>query len=78
MQPGRKMKLQLFFADAKLIPYANIIFDLDRHSALKSIQVYLKEIGIECCGRYGLWGYHWTDQSFLSGEKAAQKIIEKL
>jgi len=65
------------FADAKLIPYANIIFDLDRRPALNAIQAYLSGLGIECCGRYGLWGYHWTDQSFLSGEKAARRIMER-
>ncbi|MCK4628333.1 MAG: hypothetical protein KAT56_04980, partial [Sedimentisphaerales bacterium] len=52
---------KILFSDAKLIPYANVIFDLDRQQALKIIHGYLDDIGIICCGRYGEWGYHWTD-----------------
>ena len=69
---------QIIFSDAGLIPYANIIFDLDRTHALAKINTYLDEVDIFCCGRYGLWGYHWTDESFISGEDAAKKIIELL
>ena len=60
---------------AMLLPYANIIFDLDRKTALKTVHGYLDEIGIAYCGRYGDWGYLWTDESFKSGELAAQKVL---
>jgi len=66
------------FSDAKIIPYANVIFDLERSAAVSLIQEYLNEIGIQCCGRYGLWGYHWTDESFVSGESAAQRILDQI
>jgi len=69
---------EILFADAKFIPYANIIFDLDRASALETVKKFLGEIGIHCCGRYGEWGYHWTDESFISGEKAAAKALETI
>ena len=69
---------KILFSEARLIPYANIIFDLERPEALAKIQYYLDEIGIFYCGRYGLWGYHWTDESFISGEDAAKKVIEFL
>ena len=36
---------------------------------------YLDDIGIAYCGRYGDWAYIWTDQSFVSGENALQKIL---
>ena len=29
------------------------------------------------CGRYGDWGYMWTDESFISGERAARKILKE-
>ena len=67
---------EILFTDAKIIPYANVIFDFDRSAALSIIQEYLNEIGIYCCGRYGQWGYHWTDESFVSGENAARKILD--
>ena len=58
------------------IKYANVIFDLDRQQALQTVHGYLDDIGIRYCGRYGDWGYMWTDEAFLSGENAAQKILD--
>jgi protoporphyrinogen oxidase len=58
------------------ISYANVIFDLERREAVKTVHNYLDEIGIRYCGRYGDWGYIWTDQAFKSGENAAQKVID--
>ncbi len=66
----------VLFSDAMLIPYANIIFDLDRMNALDTVHGYLDDLGISYCGRYGEWGYLWTDESFKSGERAAQKILD--
>ncbi len=60
---------------AMLLRYANIIFDLDRASALKTVHAYLDELGIAYCGRYGDWGYMWTDESFKSGELAAERAL---
>ena len=44
----------------------------------KTVHGYLDDLGIAYCGRYGDWGYMWTDESFISGENAAQKALEKL
>jgi protoporphyrinogen oxidase len=63
---------------AWLLRYANVIFDLDRPVALKAVHAYLNDIGIAYCGRYGDWGYMWTDESFKSGELAAEKALTAL
>jgi protoporphyrinogen oxidase len=68
---------QILCSKAILLRYANIIFDLDRTSALKTVHDYLDDLGIAYCGRYGDWGYMWTDESFKSGENAAQKALDK-
>jgi len=60
---------------AMLLKYANIIFDLERADAVKTVHGYLDDIGICYCGRYGEWGYLWTDESFKSGEKAAERAL---
>jgi len=60
---------------AMLLKYANIIFDLERASSLRTVHGYLDDIGIAYCGRYGDWGYMWTDESFISGEKAAERAL---
>jgi protoporphyrinogen oxidase len=63
---------------AMLLRYANVIFDLDRATALATVHGYLDELGIAYCGRYGDWGYMWTDESFKSGEQAADKALTTL
>jgi hypothetical protein len=65
----------LLYKNAMLVPYANVIFDLDRAAALKTVHGYLDDLGIAYCGRYGDWGYLWTDESFKSGELAAERAL---
>jgi len=62
---------------ANVVAYANVIFDLDRTAALETVHGYLKDIGIDYCGRYGDWGYMWTDESYISGERAAQSALSR-
>ncbi|MEO8186337.1 MAG: NAD(P)-binding protein [Burkholderiaceae bacterium] len=62
---------------ARVVRHANVIFDLDRTAALAAVHGYLDDVGIAYCGRYGDWGYMWTDESFLSGERAAQSALSR-
>jgi protoporphyrinogen oxidase len=66
---------KILCSKAILLRYANIIFDLDRAAALSTVHGYLNDIDIAYCGRYGDWGYMWTDESFKSGELAAEKAL---
>ncbi|MGB5812389.1 MAG: NAD(P)-binding protein [Polyangiales bacterium] len=66
---------KIMFTHAMYIPYANVIFDLERKASVKTVHGYLKDVGIQYCGRYGDWAYIWTDQSFVSGEHAVQRAI---
>ncbi len=59
------------------VRYANVIFDLDRAEALATVHGWLDEVGIAWCGRYGEWGYHWTDESYRSGEAAATRTLDR-
>jgi protoporphyrinogen oxidase len=67
---------EVLFTNTMHVPYANVIFDLERADALATVHGYLDEIGIAYCGRYGEWAYIWTDESFMSGENAAQRVID--
>ena len=69
---------RILFQDAMHIHYANVIFDLERAAALQIVHGYLDDVGIAYCGRYGDWAYIWTDESFMSGENAAEKVLRKL
>jgi hypothetical protein len=68
----------IVFRSAMLVPYANVIFDLERAAALKTVHEYLDDVGIAYCGRYGDWGYMWTDESLISGERAAETALASL
>jgi protoporphyrinogen oxidase len=69
---------RILFRNAMLVPYANVIFDLDRAKALETVHGYLDDVGVAYCGRYGDWGYMWTDESFISGERAAETALQAL
>jgi protoporphyrinogen oxidase len=66
---------RILFRNTMYLRYANVIFDLERTEALKAVHGYLDDLGIAYCGRYGDWRYIWTDEAFLSGERAAQKVL---
>ena len=69
---------RILFRNAHLVSYANVIFDLERAAALQTVHGYLDDVGVAYCGRYGDWGYMWTDESFISGERAADKALATL
>lgn len=53
--------------DIRFEPWANVIFDHDIYAARKKVLDYVRSIGLEPIGRFGLWDYLWTDQALLSG-----------
>jgi len=69
---------EILLRNAWTVRYANVIFDHYRVAALATVHGFLDEVGIAYCGRYGEWGYQWTDESFISGENAAQKVLDRL
>jgi protoporphyrinogen oxidase len=66
---------RILFRDVMHIEYANVIFDLEHADAVRTVHGFLDDVGIAYCGRYGDWAYIWTDESFISGEKAAEKAL---
>jgi protoporphyrinogen oxidase len=68
---------RILFKNTMYLKHANVIFDLERAAALEIVHGYLDQLGIAYCGRYGDWQYSWTDESFLSGERAAQKVLAR-
>ncbi len=66
---------KILHQDVAINRYANVIYDLDRAAAVKTIHGFLNDVGIHYCGRYGDWNHAWTDQAFISGEEAAKKAL---
>lgn len=57
------------------IPYAYCVYDHARKDALSEIRIWLKSVGIEPAGRYGLWTYFWSDEAIMSARKVAERVI---
>lgn len=68
----------ILLKDAAVNRYANVIYDHDRAPALATVHGFLEDIGVACCGRYGNWDHAWTDEAFISGERAAMEIVAEL
>lgn len=66
---------QILFREARVSRYANVIYDLDRADALATVHGFLDEVGVAWCGRYGAWDHAWTDEAFVSGERAAERVL---
>lgn len=66
---------QLMASEAAVARYANVIYDHERGPAVATIEAFLEEVGIRSCGRYGEWNHLWTDESFISGERAAEAAL---
>jgi protoporphyrinogen oxidase len=56
------------------IRYAYIIYDLQRESHLEVIYRFLREHGVEPCGRFGRWEYLNMDRTIDSGLTAADLL----
>jgi protoporphyrinogen oxidase len=68
----------ILLKEAAINRYANVIYDHDRAPALEIVHGYLRDVGINYCGRYGNWDHAWTDEAFISGEEAASEILAEL
>lgn len=71
-----KSRDEIVFSKAWIAPWAQVIFDHDRKEAVDAIHGFLRENNIEYCGRFGEWAYIWSDESYLSGRAAADRIIQ--
>lgn len=60
------------------IEYGYVIYDFNREEAVKTINHFLNENGVHCCGRFGEWRYLWSDQSLLSGKQIADYLGSKV
>lgn len=67
----------ILMKDVTVNRYANVIFDLDRAAAVKTVHGFLDDVGVYYCGRYGSWNHAWTDEAFIEGEQAARRALDR-
>ncbi|MBK7960890.1 MAG: hypothetical protein IPK04_06590 [Bdellovibrionales bacterium] len=79
---AEKLKLfsrrEIIMLDVRFAKYANITFDLNIVNNRKCVVDFMNSKGIHTVGRYGEWDYFWSDQSFLSGKRAADKLAKQM
>jgi len=72
LQAVEKMQLAprsaVTVVDFRILPYAFIVFDRGMITRRQLVLDYIKRKKIIPVGRFGLWDYLWSDQSFLSGK----------
>lgn len=75
----RKMNLlrasdQILVQDFRTLPFANVIHDHHRESALRGIRDYLRQENIVPCGRYGVWDYSLVDEVILETQRITSPL----
>jgi protoporphyrinogen oxidase len=68
---------EVLWARCRQVPFANVVFDHNRQPALDVIRPWMEEEKILLAGRYGEWGYHWTDDAVRSGWQAAAAVLDE-
>jgi protoporphyrinogen oxidase len=61
----------------RFVPTGQIVYDLDRRGALKTVNQYLNKVGVTRVGRYSEWKYLMSDTCVLGGRRAAQMLLGK-
>jgi protoporphyrinogen oxidase len=69
MAPRNAVKV----ADYRVLPYSFVVFDLGMAAKRDHVLDYIRQCGIFPVGRFGLWDYLWSDQSYLSGCRIAEQ-----
>lgn len=65
---------RVLFAEEVEVPFANVIFDHPRRESLGKVGAWLDAHQVVRCGRFGEWEYFWTDDTILSGWRAAERV----
>lgn len=64
----------VIFTDVKYINYANVVFYSGMEEDRDKLITFISQYNIKSIGRFGEWDYLWSNQSFMSGYKAAKTI----
>lgn len=78
IEMGLFEKEDIIVSDIRRKKYANVMFTNNIYQDRKIVHNYLDNKEIFYAGRFGEWDYLWSDQSLISGKKAAEKLITNL
>ncbi len=59
-------------ADYRVLNYSFVVFDLGMIARRDYVLNYVRSRGVFPVGRFGLWDYLWSDQSYFSGSRVTE------
>jgi protoporphyrinogen oxidase len=71
---GLAARSDVIFAHHKHLPFGNVVFDLGMERRRDRVRAWVEAQGIGLAGRFGEWAYLWSNQSFMSGRAAVQRL----
>lgn len=71
---GLAARSDVIFTHHKHLPFANVVFDLGMEERRDRVRTWVEAQGIGLAGRFGEWAYLWSNQSFMSGCAAVERL----
>jgi protoporphyrinogen oxidase len=71
---GLAARSDVIFTHHKRLPFANVVFDLGMEERRDRVRRWVEAQGISLAGRFGEWAYLWSNQAFMSGRAAVQRL----
>lgn len=65
----------ILFVKHRRVKDGNVIFFKGMEETRDACLAWLDQAGIASAGRFGEWGYLWSNQAFMSGLNAAKRIL---
>jgi protoporphyrinogen oxidase len=71
---GLAARSDVIFTHHKHLPFGNVVFDLGMEERRNRVRAWVEAQGIGLAGRFGEWAYLWSNQSFMSGRAAVERL----
>ncbi|MBW4021749.1 MAG: NAD(P)-binding protein [Proteobacteria bacterium] len=72
---GLAARDDVIFTHHKYLPFGNVVFDLGMEARRDRVRGWVEAQGIGLAGRFGEWAYLWSNQSFMSGRSAVERLV---
>ncbi len=74
---GLAARADVLFTHHKRLPFGNVVFDLGMEQRRDRVRAWVEAQGIQVAGRFGEWAYLWSNQSLMSGRRAAAAALDR-